>query len=214
MHAIAVKKRAAAAALGADALRQHVDDGVEIGARQVAIAIRAANELEQIVFLPVFRGRHGHDLLRQHVERRRPARADDRARPANRSHQRRAFDQLVAGRREDPAFRLGRVLDLMSRSADALQRDRDGSRRADLADQIDGADVDAELERRRGDDRLELAVLQLLFGRQPQLARQAAVMREHRVFAEPLAEMVRDALGQPPRVDEDQRGPVLAESAR
>ena len=35
-------------------------------------------------------------------------------------------------------------------------------------------------------------------------------MREHRVFAQPLGQMVGDALGQPPRVDEHQRRPVLA----
>ena len=44
---------------------------------------------------------------------------------------------------------------------------------------------------------------------EPQLARQAAVMREHRVFAQPLAEMMGHALGQPPRVDEHERRPVL-----
>ena len=51
--------------------------------------------------------------------------------------------------------------------------------------------------------------LESLFGVQPQLARQAAVMREHRVLAKPLAQMMRDALGQPPRVHEDERRPVL-----
>ena len=214
MHAIAVEKRAAAAALGADALGQHVDDGVEIAARQIGVAIGAANQREQIVLLPVLGGCHRDDLLRQHVERRRRDQQAIELALRNRSHQRRAFDQLVARGREDPPLRLGRVLDLMARSADALQRDGDRSRRADLADEIDGADVDAELERGRGDDRLELSGLQLLFGGQPQLARQAAVMREHRVFAEPLGQMMRDALGQPPRVDEHQRRPVLAESAR
>ena len=58
---------------------------------------------------------------------------------------------------------------------------------------------------------LQLAALQPLFRRQPQLARQAAVMREHRVFAQPLGQMVRDALGQPPRVDEHQRRAVLVD---
>ena len=82
VHAIAMEKRAAAAALGADALGQHVDDGVEIAARQIGVAIRAANEREQIVLLPVLGGGHRDDLLRQHVERRRRARAADRARPA------------------------------------------------------------------------------------------------------------------------------------
>ena len=129
-----------------------------------AIAIGAANEREQIVFLPVLGGGHGDDLLRQHVERRRRDQQAIELALRDRAHQRRAFDQLVARGREDPALRLGRVLDLMSRPADALQRDGDRSRRADLADEIDGADVDAELERRGGDDRLQLAGFEPLFG--------------------------------------------------
>ncbi len=99
----------------------------------------------------------------------------------------------------------------MPRSSNALQRDRNRSRRANLAHEIDGADVDAQLERRRGDHGLELSGLELLFGGQAQLARQAAVMREHRVFAEPLGEIVRHALGQPPRVDEDERRPMFVD---
>ena len=103
------------------------------------------------------------------------------------------------------------MLHLVAGAADALQRDRDRSRRADLADQIDRADVDAELERGGGHDRLQLAALQPLLGVEPELARQAAMMREHGVFAEPLAEMMGDPLGQPPRVDEHERGAVLPE---
>ena len=34
-------------------------------------------------------------------------------------------------------------------------------------------------------------------------------MRRDLAVAEPLAQLVRDPLGQPPGVDEDQRGPVL-----
>ena len=180
-------------------------------ARQIGIAVRAANEREQIVFLPVLGGGHRDDLLRHHVERRHGHQQAIELALRDRPDQRGAFDQLVARGREDAPLRLGRVLDLVSRPADALQRDGDRSRRTDLADEIDRADVDAELERRGGDDRLELSGFQLLFGRQPQLARQAAVMREHRVFAKPLGQMVRHALGQPPRVDEDQRRLVLVE---
>ena len=53
--------------------------------RQIGIAIGASNEREKVVFLPVFRGRHGDDLLPHDVERSRPARAGDRARPAKSS---------------------------------------------------------------------------------------------------------------------------------
>ena len=99
----------------------------------------------------------------------------------------------------------------VARPADALQQRRDAVRRSDLADQIDVADVDAELERRRRDQRLQLAALQPRLGVEPLLLRQAAVMRRDRVLAEPLAQMPRHALGQPPRVDEHERRPVLAD---
>ncbi len=82
VHPVAMEERAAAPALGADAFRQHLDDRVEVLPRQVAVQIRAAHELEEIVFAPVLRRRHRHDLLRENVERRRGNSAADRARPA------------------------------------------------------------------------------------------------------------------------------------
>ena len=124
---------------------------------KIRIAIGAANEREQIVFPPVLGGGHGDDLLGQHVERRRRHQQAIELALGNRAHQRGAFDQLVARRREDPPLRLGRVLDLVSRPTDPLQRNGDRSRRADLAHEIDGPDIDAELERRRGDNGLQLS---------------------------------------------------------
>ena len=76
------------------------------------------------------------------------------------------------------------------------------------------ADVDAELERRGGHERLQRAGLQPVLGVEPRLLRQAAVMRGDLVLAEPLAQVPRHALGHPPRVDEDQRRLVRARSAR
>ena len=46
------------------------------------------------------------------------------------------------------------------------------------------------------------------------LARQAAVVRGHRLLAQPLAEVQRHPLDQPPRVDEHQRRAVLARQRR
>ena len=43
----------------------------------------------------------------------------------------------------------------MAGAADALQRDRDRARRAELHDEVDRADVDSEFERRRCDDRAQ-----------------------------------------------------------
>ena len=70
-------------------------------------------------------------------------------------HQRQRFEQLVARQREQPA--LGDAPQRMAGPADALQERGDRARRADLAHEVDVADVDAQLQRRRGDDRFQLA---------------------------------------------------------
>ncbi len=121
--------------------------------------------------------------------------------------QRRAFDQVVARFRKNPALRQAR--DRMARSADALQEGRDAVRRSDLADQIDSPNVDAELERRGRDQRFQVASLQARFRSKPFFLRQAAVMCGYRCLAEAFAQLMRNPLGHPPGVHENQRGAVL-----
>ena len=130
----------------------------------------------------------------------------------DRPQQRGAFDEVVARDREQPALR--EALHRVARAADALQERRDAVRRADLADEIDVADVDAELERGRGDERLQLSVLEARLGVEPRFLRQAAVMRRHRVFAEPFAQLPRDPLRHPSRVDEDERRAMRGDELR
>ena len=89
----------------------------------------------------------GHDAVE-------PARAHARAAAPRTRPARRA----CVGKRRPFGVRAERV----ARAADALQERREAARRADLADQVDGADVDAELERRRRDERAQLARLQPL----------------------------------------------------
>ena len=86
----------------------------------------------------------------------------------------------------------------------AVPIDRAASRRCTAMKSI-CADVDAELERTGGDAHLQRAVLQALLGGQAARARQAPVVRGDVVLADALAEGVGDALGQPARVDEDER---------
>src|SRR5690606_8334673 len=81
---------------------------------------------------------------------------------------------------------------------DPRQERRDRARRAELHNEIDVADVDAELERGGGDDRLQLPGLQPALRVQAMLLREAAVMRRHRILAEPLGEMPRGALREAP----------------
>ncbi len=56
----------------------------------------------------------------------------------------------------------------------------------------------------------KLAALQALLGIEPAVASEAAMMRGDVLLADPFGQMSRHALGQPPRVDEHQRGAVLA----
>ena len=98
-------------------------------------------------------------------------------------------------------------------AADALQRHGNRARRSDLADQVHRADVDAQLERSRRHHRAQLAALQARFGVEAQPPREAAVVRQHRL-AQPLGQVMRHALGQPPRVDEHQRGAMRGDQLR
>ena len=127
----------------------------------------------------------GDDLLRQHVERRIVRDEPIELALTYRVQQGRAFDQVVACHREQPALR--RPVNGVPRAADALEERRDAVRRPDLAHEIDVADVDAELERGRRDERFEARLLQALFGIQPAFLREAAVVRADGLLAEPVA---------------------------
>ena len=126
---------------------------------------------------------------------------------AHRGEQRGALDELVARQRVEAA--LGRAGAGVVGAADALEEGGDAARRADLAHQLDRADVDAELERRGGDQRLQVARPQARLDPVAAVLRQAAVVRGDDVVAEALAELVREPLGQPAGVDEHERGAVL-----
>ena len=90
----------------------------------------------------------------------------------------------------------------------------DRARRAELADEIHVADVDAEFERGGRDQRLQLAALEPLLGREPVLLRHAAVMRRDRAFAQALRQFAGDALGHAARVDEHQRRALRLDEPR
>ena len=125
----------------------------------------------------------------------------------DRAHEGGALDQFVASRWKQAA--LGAQAEGVAGAADALQEDGDAARRADLADQVNAADVDAEFERSRGHQRFELAVLELLFHVQAAFAGEAAVVAGDAFLAETVAQVVGDALGQGAGVHEDQGGVVL-----
>src|ERR1044072_3711560 len=96
----------------------------------------------------------------------------------------------------------------MSRSAHSLKSGGDGTRGADLTDQVDVADIDAHLERSRRHDCLQLAGFESLLGIEANLARQAAVMTGHGFFAELLRQPESHTLGPPARGEGKEPGGV------
>ena len=162
--------------------------------------------------MPFACGDLGHDLLREHVERLLGDRQAVEFAAGDGIEQRRALDEVVTRQREQPSLR--RAFDRVPRAPDPLQETRDRARRSELADQVDLADVDAELERGGRDQRLQRTAFQTLLGIQPQLLGEAAVVRAHLALAQALRQCARHPLGHPARVDEDQGGAVRLDQLR
>ena len=156
-------------------LRQHADHGRRNRCGQGRDTTGAAHKCVQLVLVPFACGDLGHDLLREHVERLLGNRQTVELAAGDGIEQRRALDEVITRQREQPSLR--RAVDRVPRAPDPLQEARDGTRRAELADQIDLADVDAELERGGRDQRLQRTALQTLLGIQPLLLGEAAVVR-------------------------------------
>ena len=97
----------------------------------------------------------------------------------------------------------------MFRAADALEQSRDRTRRAQLANEIDRTDVDAEFERRGRDEGFEFAAFQSIFGVEAEFGGETSVMRRDLVGAKKFAQMMRHALGHAARVHEHERRAVF-----
>ena len=150
---VAMEVRGAMAAARGEALGEHAHDVEVLVARQLAYGYARVNE-RRTARLRSIRARR---LRRRSAARARRAACAGIVRRsssprAHRIEQRRAFDQLVARQRKEP--RLRHAADRVARAPGALQERRDRARRAELADELDVADVDAELERRGRDQRL------------------------------------------------------------
>jgi hypothetical protein len=96
----------------------------------------------------------------------------------------------------------------MSRAPDTLQQARDRARRAELAHQVDVANIDAQLERSGRDQRFQRTGFQPLFGVEPLLLGETAVMRGDPLGAQPFRQLPRHPLGEAAGIDEDQRRAV------
>ena len=166
-----------------------------------------AEESEEIVLAPGLARGLGDDLLGEDVERG-DGRVDAvEAAGLDGADEGGALDELIAGGREEAALR--REAEGVAGAADALEERRHAARRLELADEVDGADVDAELERGGGDERLHLAGLEALLEVEAALLREAAVVGADVLLADALGEGEGDALGEAAGVDEDEGRAVL-----
>jgi hypothetical protein len=188
--------------------RQHVEDAVEHPAPQVGKGRGPSHQPEEVVHVPRVEPGDGDELLRQDVERvARIARGLDLA-LVHRPRDGGARHEVAAKLGKDHALAGG--THLVAGAPDALQAAGDRGRRLDLHHEIDGAHVDAELERRRGDERPDAAGLEQILHLAARLARQRPVVRAHERLLGQVVERARQALGEPPAVDEEQRRAVRA----
>ncbi len=133
------------------ASRQHIEHTVEGRARQLGERRGLSHQAIQSVYLVRLDRAHGDQLLGEHVERvSRIKRGLDAARK-HAARGGRGGWQIGLVLRHQHA--LGRAADVVLRATDSLQARSDRRRGFDLHDQIDGADVEPELERRGSDDR-------------------------------------------------------------
>jgi hypothetical protein len=95
------------------------------------------------------------------------------------------------------------------RPTHALEEGGETPGRADLADQLDRADVDPKLQGGRGHEGTQISRTQSSLDPVPPLLREASVVRGDPIFPETLPQLVGHAFGHPSRIHEHDRGSVL-----
>ena len=208
---------------GLDAPGGQLDHLVERLAVQVGEGCGTAHQVEESVDVPLPGGGDlGHDLLGEDVQRSDRGMEHVEVAGADRGQERGAFHELVAGHRVEAPGRC--PLHVVVGPPHPLQEGGDRPRGADLADELDRSDVDAELEGGGGDEGPKVARPEPLLDDASTRRRQAAVVGRHLeggvdlatrsgngtfLGAEPERELVGDPLRHLAGVDEDERGAVL-----
>ena len=184
-----------------EAFSQHADDRIKVGAGEFAEGPRSPHAIVQRRLGPVLCRDLGHDLLGEHVGRLVWNDEPIELATTNAVEQCGTLHEVVPREREQPAFRS--TTDRVPRASNALQKARNRTRGAELADEVYVADIDTEFERSGGNEGFQLAVLELLFCSEPVLLRHASVMSGDGPVRDSLREFVSDALRHFSGVDED-----------
>src|SRR5882762_296418 len=119
VDAIMMKVGAVAAALGGDAFGEHFEDALVGFAGEVLVGVSVAKQVEESVFVPLFRSTGGDNLLGQNVERGIGNDETVEVALADGADQSGAFDEIVAGGGKEAA--LGNGSAPMAGAAYALQ---------------------------------------------------------------------------------------------
>ena len=186
-----------------------MDDLIEGLALKVGECERFADKVVEGVLGPGFAGGFGHDLLREDVEGGGQGGDAVETAAVDGADEGGALQQLVAGGGEEAA--VGAQTKGVAGAADALEQRRDAAGGADLTDEIDGADIDAELKGGGGDEGAQVAGLEALFDVEAALPGDAAVVAGDGLLPEALGQLLGDALGEGAGVDEDEGGAVCAD---
>ena len=190
------------------AARQHVEHAVVDRPAQRGERRGALQRRVERVDVPWRHRDHRDDLLREDVERITGIAARLHASGLHLLDHGGACHEIAAKLREDDALAHG--AHLMAGASDALHAAGDGRRRLDLDHEVDGAHVDAELERRGGDECLDRPRLEPLFDLEALRSRDRAVVRERDRLLRQLVQRRRHPLREPPVVDEHERRAMRA----
>src|SRR5581483_8615117 len=153
---------------------QQMQSLIELLPREIAIGLRAAEDLEESFLFPYLRGARGDELLHQHIEglgRNLEAVEDTGAHGANHG---RLFHKIVASQCEKSAFGDGAAP--VARTSHALHPDGDRSWGLNLTHKVHAPDVDTQLQRCGCHEDANLAVFQPVLCVEAEPAREAAVM--------------------------------------
>ena len=207
VNTVAVQVSPAASKAVGEPVRQHLQDLVELLTGQVAIGVGPPCQGVKVILAPILLGARGDNLLGQYIGRPLRDREGIQIAATDSPGEADAFRQFVAGEGKQAA--LGLAADRVAGAANSLEQNADGPGRANLAYEVDVADVYAQLQRSSGYADFHLPGLQFLLGVEPDFTRQAAVVGDHRLLAEAFTQLVRDPLHEAAGVDEDKGRFVL-----
>ena len=200
---VTVQQSAAASATRAETFGQHAQHVGKGLACEITKWPCPPDQRKQSGFAPFPGIDLGRDLLSEHIEGLAGDNEPVQFAAIDAVDESGALNEVVGRKREKATLRL--TANAVARAADTLHEARNRPRRPQLANQIDLADIDAELERGGRHHGAQVAILQPLLGIQPLFLGEASVMSSDADIAEAIGDFARHPFSHAPRVDENQR---------